>query len=125
MSIGQWVTDNYGSGPQIKSNTGASWIGELYFNFGYPGLVIGMLILGVWFRFLQEHFFGPDATIPSLLMAISIVTLSAQTPGGSISSPVNGPVYTFIPITFTHLMIRALSPQRGPPRASPIGVERV
>ena len=109
------MTDTYGPGPEVRSNTGASWIGELYFNFGYAGVVIGMLILGIWFRLLQEHFFGPDATIPALLMACAILEQTARTVGGSVSSPINGAIFTLVPVAFLHMVVQVLSsPGRRP-----------
>jgi hypothetical protein len=118
-TIGQWVTDTYGSGPRIRSNTGASWIGELYFNFSYPGVIFGMLLLGIWFRLLQEHFFGLDATIPALVLAIVIIEETAQTIGGFLIAPINGTVWTIALIVFVHLVVRLMSP---PPRR-PIAVD--
>lgn len=112
-TIGQWVTDNYGAGPQIRSNTGASWIGEFYLNFGYPGVIFGMLILGIWFRLLQEHFFRPDATIPALVIASAIVEQTARIVGGNLMGTINGPLITATSITFIHLVVQLLSP---PPR---------
>jgi len=73
LEIGQWVTDNYGAGPEIESSTGATWPGELFFNFGWTGLFIGMALLGLWFRFLEEYFLRIDATIPALMASIVII----------------------------------------------------
>src|SRR5262249_54705167 len=54
FTTGQWVTDHFGYGPYIRSSTGATWMGELYYNFGWTGILVGMTLIGVWFRFLQE-----------------------------------------------------------------------
>jgi hypothetical protein len=110
---GQWVTDNYGGGPRIRSNTGASWPGEFFFNFGYPGVIFGMFILGIWFRLLQEHFFSADATIPALLLSAAIVYTTARSVGGGLTAPIAGAVFNLIPILVTHILIQLLSP---PPR---------
>ena len=66
FETGQWVTDNFGFGPHIRSSTGSTWVGEFYFNFAWAGIAIGMALLGVWFRFLQDSFLGMQATIPAM-----------------------------------------------------------
>jgi hypothetical protein len=109
-TIGQWVTDNYGSGPEIRSNTACTWSGEFYFNFSYPGVIIGMFIMGIWFRFLQEHLFSPKATIPALVLACVIIEQTAQYVGGSIMGPINGAIFSFIPMVLAHLGVSFLSP---------------
>lgn len=116
ISIGQWVTDTYGPGPHIRSNTGASWIGELYFNFGYPGVLIGMLILGLWFRVLQEHFFRPDATIPALLLACTVVDQAGPALGGGVAAPLTGMIFIIGVIVSIHALVQVLSPPGRRPR---------
>ena len=90
--------------------------GEFYFNFGYPGVLIGMLLLGIWFRLLQEHFFGPDATIPALVLACFIIDQTAKTVGGGLTGPINGAVLSLIPIACIHLLLQALVPPSQHPR---------
>jgi hypothetical protein len=117
FDTGQWVTDNFGSGPDIESSTGSSWMGELYFNFGWFGLVIGMALIGIWFRFLQDSFLGIDATIPAMLAGI--VTIMALVPnvGGDLLTPTNGVIFRVTPLVLMHLIVRSLTPPpaRPPP----------
>jgi hypothetical protein len=106
--VGQWVTDNYGPGPHVKSSTGPSWIGELYFNFSYPGVIVGMLLLGLFFRVLQEICFQPSAAIPFLLTAVVVLYEVARSPQGGLIRPINGVIFAIPPIMAAHFMVRTL-----------------
>src|SRR5207244_1234098 len=66
----QWVTDNFGAGPQVRSATACTWLGEFYFNFGWTGILVGMAIMGMYMRFFQEYFLRLDATIPAMLAGV-------------------------------------------------------
>jgi hypothetical protein len=117
-TFGQWVTDVYGAGPDIKSSTGPSWIGELYFNFGPLGVVVGMLIIGTYFRILHESLLSGPATTPALLLGVAVLLSTAPSLQGGLIAPINGFVYNAIPIAITHLVIVMLSrPSR--PRPAP------
>jgi hypothetical protein len=109
LTTGQWVTDNFGSGPGISSATGSTWIGELWFNFGWPGIVFGMLLVGVYFRVLHEMLFKPDAVMPAQLMAVIAMFAIPPSLGGALIAPVNGVVVTAVPIVFTHWIVRLMS----------------
>jgi hypothetical protein len=104
-TIGLWITTTYGSGSQIKSHTGPSWIGEFYLNFGVAGVVGGMFVMGLLLRLLQEAVLR-SATIPAIVagvVALEVVALSIQ--GGVIGS-VNGVTFRLAPIFLTHLALR-------------------
>lgn len=116
-TIGKWVTDNFGSGPGIESATGPSWIGEFYFNFGWAGIVIGMGLLGVWFRWLQEAFLSSTATIPALFAGVVALFGIAPSIQGGVIAPINGVVYNVVPIVLVHLCVRTFS--RPPPPLPP------
>lgn len=115
-TIGQWVTDTYGPGPEIRSSTAPTWVGELYFNFGYPAVFIGTLLLGVWFRLLQDHFLGANITIPALWAGCAIVDQTAQAPAGGLVNPINGAIFALIPIIGIHLVVQLLAPRSQRPR---------
>ena len=108
-TIGGWVTDNFGSGPWIDSATGPSWIGELYFNFGWAGVIVGMGLLGVWFRWIQEAFLAPNATIPALFAGLVALFAIAPAVQGQVLAPINGVVYNVAPIVLVHLLVRLFS----------------
>jgi hypothetical protein len=107
MTIGQWVTDAFvAPGVGLKSHTGPSWIGELYFNFGWIGIVLGMLVVGVWVRIVHEMFFRAGAPLPAQIM--SVVALFTMPPAvqSSLMTPVNGVILGSIPLIVTHWAIR-------------------
>lgn len=128
-NIGQWVTDNYTAVPGVvQSNTGPSWIGELYFNFGLPGVVAGMTFFGIYFRFLQSYLFRPNATIPALFIGVVVLFSTARTLGGGLIAPINSVSFQVMPLVLIHLVVRGLTrpgPAPGtlpPPRARGVAV---
>jgi hypothetical protein len=117
FDTGQWVTDHFGSGPEIESSTGPSWMGELYFNFAWAGIVIGMGLIGIWFRFLQEYFLRIDATIPEMLAGIVTIIALVPSVGGDLLAPTNGVIFYVAPILLMHVLVRMFMPPpaRPPP----------
>jgi hypothetical protein len=118
MTIGQWVTTNFGSGPGILSNTAPTWVGELYFNFGWPGVVIGMLLMGVFLRILHEVLFPPNPVMPTLVMSVVALYTIPQTLQAGLIGPINGVIFAAMPVVMTHWLVRLVS---GAPRRPPAG----
>jgi hypothetical protein len=111
VTIGEWVTANYGSGLSRTDNltdTGPSWIGEFFFNFGWAGVVIGMMSMGILFRVLQDALFWPGAPIPALLAAAVVLYFGARSVQGGLTGPINGIGYSIWPIIVAHLTLRTL-----------------
>jgi hypothetical protein len=106
MTSGQWVTDNFGGGPVIRSSTGSSWVGEFYFNFGFPGIALGMLVMGVYFRVLHEMLLHPNAVFASQLMAVIVLYAIPPQLGGSLMAPVNGTIMGSLPVVMAHWGVR-------------------
>lgn len=117
-TIGQWVTDNYTSTTFVRTNTGPSWLGELYFNFGYAGIIIGMLLMGIYFRVLQNYLMGRDAKIPMLLSSVVVIFATAMTLGGGLIGPINSVSFKVAPIILMHIAVRVFFP----PTRSPVQV---
>jgi hypothetical protein len=114
ITIGQWVTDHFGGGPEVTSNTGPSWVGEFYFNFGWWGVIVGMGLLGIWFRFLQEWLLGPDAAIPALLAGVVSIFAIAPSVETGVVTPINSVVLGIMPIAFAHLALRSVTRAPAP-----------
>jgi hypothetical protein len=117
LGTGQWITENYGFGPGIESATGSTWIGELYMNFGWIGILVGMTCAGVFLRFLQESFLGLDATIPAMLVGVVALLTLSSTMGGDILTSVNTVVFALAPVMLAHFLVRTFTPRpaRMPP----------
>jgi hypothetical protein len=109
MTSGGWVTEKFAGGPGILSSTGSTWVGEFWFNFGWPGVVMGMLVMGIFFRTLHEILFKPPAVIPAQLMAVIVLFAVPPTLGGAVISPVNGVVFGAMPVVLMHFAIRIMS----------------
>ena len=105
---GRWVTENYGGGPEIMSSTGSGWIGELYFNFGFIGVILGMIIIGAVFRILHETLFRADATIPALLASVVVLWSTCPTIEMNLLAPFSGGVFHLAPVLLTHMAVRAM-----------------
>jgi hypothetical protein len=73
----------------IESSTGSTWMGELYFNFGWLGIVVGMILLGIWFRAAPGVVPRTDATIPSMLAGVVTIWMLATGVGGDLLGPTN------------------------------------
>jgi hypothetical protein len=132
-AAGLWVTQNFGGGgPGVRSHTAPTWIGELYFNFGWPGITIGMLLVGVYMRILHEAVFPPKTTMPTQMMAVLVLFFFPQTLQAQLISPVNSVVFGALPIVFTHWVVRLMGgaplpaatqdPQHGFASSAPIRV---
>jgi hypothetical protein len=110
LGTGGFITEHYCYGPGIESSTGATWPGNLYMEFGWMGILIGMTLIGMFLRFLQESFLGTDATIPAILAGVvSLLSISA-TLGGELLTSVNSVVFALAPIMLAHGIVRTLTP---------------
>jgi hypothetical protein len=109
MTSGGWVTEKFAGGPGIHSSTGSTWVGELWFNFGWVGVVIGMLVIGIFFRTLHEVLFRKGAVLPAQLMSVIVLFAVPPTLGGAVISPINGVVFGAMPVVITHFAIRLMS----------------
>lgn len=116
MTTGQWVTDHFGGGPHIRSSTAPTWMGELYFNFGWPGIVIGMLFMGAFTRALHELLFMKDATLPAQILAVVVLFAFPQSLQAALLGAVNAVFFAAIPLAAAHWAVRLLG---GAPLASP------
>ena len=113
-TVGQWVTDNYGAGPGVISSTGISWPGELYMNFGIVGVLIGMVLLGIWIRGAHQFTLGRDLSNLRLLAAVIVMWQVGTTIERQIIAPVTGLVVSFIILGGYHALASTLSPTRTP-----------
>jgi hypothetical protein len=116
LGTGEFITNNY-CYAGIETSTGATWLGNLYMEFGWLGILVGMTIVGIFLRYLQESFLGIDATIPAILAGVvSLLSISA-TLGGELLISVNSVVFALAPLMIAHVVVRTLTPRpaRMPP----------
>jgi hypothetical protein len=121
IAIGQWITSNYGPGPHIRSHTAPSWIGEFYMNFGYLGIVGGMMVMGVYIRLVHTYLFRPNATIPIALAAVAALQAIVLAVEKALFSPINGLTFKLIPLVVVHVvwvMLSGPAPRRRPESAA-------
>ena len=118
LTSGGWVTENFAGGPGVLSSTGSTWVAEFWFNFWWPGVVIGMLLMGIFFRVLHEVLFRGDPVIPAQLMSVITLYVIPPTLGGQVAAPVNGVVFGAIPILLCHWSVRLMSGTVRPTSAS-------
>ena len=84
--------------------------GEFYYNFGWVGLVLGMMTLGVWFRFLQESFLGMHATTPAMFAGVVTIVGTCTGIDGDLIGATNSVVFNVAPIVFAHFLVCAFTP---------------
>ena len=56
LSIATLYVHTFLPGSSEKQSTGPSFIGELYWNFGYPGVIVGMMMLGMLVKYLYQNY---------------------------------------------------------------------
>lgn len=105
LTIGTWVMQHYGSALDLQTNLGPTWIGELFFNWGYLGVAGGMLLLGILFRTFQERLFGWQASVPALFAAVVVLYGCCRSVEGALLSPVNTVTFYAGPILVAHLVV--------------------
>ena len=118
ITLGQWITDVYGSGPHIRSYTGPGFIGDLYLNFGVVSVVLGMFVLGALLRLIQVRFLGPRPTAVGVLVAIIVMAQLIIKQVSSAAYVLSSTAFALLPVLavylivayFTHGRVRLVAP---------------
>lgn len=77
-----WYQDPWHS---LGSFPGPTYYGDLYMNFGFPGILVGMLVLGFIYRFLYEFFVkSTGASSPGLLFYFVLLLPLLQIEGSPL-----------------------------------------
>jgi len=108
VTTGRWVTDNYTLAAGLETATGSTWIGELYFNFGWLGIGFGMIFVGIIFRTMHEFLFRLGGTIPLLLAAVMLMNDTVRNIGGDLLTLLAGVVFTALIVGSMHVAVRFL-----------------
>ncbi len=114
MDIGGWITEVYGSGPGIRSSTGPTQVGDFYLNFGWPGIIGGMFLIGLLIRILHETCGRRPLVAPGVL----VMVVSLQQIGfgfmANVASSYGTLLFAVAPVILMHIALGAL---RGSRRA--------
>ena len=62
--------------PDVKSTVGVTMVGDWYMNFGFSGIIFGMLFMGILFRLIYEYLIKRTRTSLSGVMIYSILWLN-------------------------------------------------
>lgn len=85
------------------------WLPEMYINFGIPGVILGMMILGLVFRYLRNKFRATPLGIEGLIGVLLTVQLAVPESAFAITWGLALPY--FITIYLTLLLTRAVWPR--------------
>jgi hypothetical protein len=110
ISIGQWITDVYGSGPEIISSTAPNTVGDYYLNFGLIGVIGGLFFLGMLLRITHECLLHERPTAAGMLGAVVVLFHIAVRFEGNVAIQYAGMVIALIPVVVTHLVVRMFLP---------------
>lgn len=116
ITIGEWVSQTYGSQFDLYTDVGPTWMGEFFFNWGHTGVILGMFALGFFCRILQERLFLPGGTIPALFAAVIVLYCVTRNVQSSLLAPVNRTLFDIAPILAAHVLVGLVT---GYQRASP------
>ena len=111
VTRGDWFTaylGGSGSEEEATTSTGMYSAGELYWNFGVPGVVIGMFIMGWMFGFLIHSRTGDVET--SIVPIIIFVNLLARIVEQAAASEIYVLLIYFVLLTYLY---RYLEPMIG------------
>ncbi|MCR9095933.1 MAG: O-antigen polysaccharide polymerase Wzy family protein [bacterium] len=106
FTVGQWVTDTYSHG--LDTRTAPTQIGELYFNFGWVGVLVGMLVLGSLMRVMSEALTGEHATAASMLVSIVVIYYFCTKFESAIAKQYSNVLFAVVPLILVHAAIRIL-----------------
>ncbi|MBC8187520.1 MAG: hypothetical protein H8E78_04845 [Proteobacteria bacterium] len=116
ITLGQWITDTYGSGAHIHSATGPSFIGDLYLNFGVASVVVGMLVLGALLRLVQTRLLGPHPTAVGILAAIVVMMQLITKQIASAAYVLSATAFAFAPVFAVSIAVAILARRSPPPQ---------
>lgn len=119
LNIGQWITDTYGPGPIVRSQTGPTIAGDLYLNFGLPAVVIGFLVLGALIRIFHEALLARVRYAPAVLLTAVLTIRLATFLQANVAGALAGVIFALVPIAAIHLLVTTfVSPRRASGRSS-------
>jgi len=104
ISLGGWITETYGPGNN-ESATGPTQIGDLYLNFGWTSVVLGMALLGLILRVSYETLFK-RRTAAAMLVQVMIVFWLIVRFEGNVGQLWSSLVFALSPVVLAHIGAR-------------------
>jgi len=105
ITLGGWITAVYGPGPQIKSATGPTQIGDFYLNYGWWSVIGGMAILGAILRAAYETLFRQRTPMALLLQIVIVYHLVVRFEGG-VGALWSSMIFALTPVIMAQLAVR-------------------
>lgn len=125
ITTGRYVTDVYGSGPQINSSTAPTQIGDYFMNFGYPGVVGGLFLFGLLLRVGHEVLLRRSPTTPALFAAVVVVHHLGLDFQGNVANMYAVTTWSILVIVVVHAAMGLLVAPRAPTHASVAAVREM
>jgi hypothetical protein len=117
ITVGAYITEAYGAGYGANTSTAPTQLGEFYMNFGYAGIIGGMLLYGLLLRLAHEILLVRPTT-PALFVAVVVLFRLVLGFQGDTANSFAVTVMSIAPIIVAHLAVRMLFPIPGRPIAS-------
>ena len=106
------------------SSTAPSQIGEFFINFGYAGVIGGMLLYGILLRLFHQMLLAGRPTTPGLLAGVVVILYMGTGFQGSVAACWATMTFSIIPIIAAHMLVVMLfptSPAAAPAYGAPSG----
>ena len=116
-----WVPDvgdlgkRYGFvAPNVMNNVKVHQLGEFYLNFGVPGVLGGMFLLGLLYRAIHELFHKPVACVATMAAGTHMLTVLALEMESILSVSLGFLMWYAIAVALLALAVRAALRLRRP-----------
>ena len=108
--------------PNVMNNAKVHQLGEFYLNFGVPGVLAGMFLLGLLYRALHELFHKPSACAATMAVGTHMLTVLALEMESLLSVSLGFLMWYAIAVALLALAVRAMlrlrrARHRAPPAA--------
>ena len=100
--------------PNVMNNAKVHQLGEFYVNFGVPGVLAGMFLLGLLYRILHELFHKPSACVATMAAGTHMLTVLALEMESILSVSLGFLTWYAIAVAALALAVRAATRLRRP-----------
>ena len=100
--------------PNVMNNAKVHQLGEFYLNFGVPGVLAGMFLLGLLYRALHELFHKPGVCVATMAAGTHMLTVLASEMESILSVSLGFLMWYAIAVALLALAVRAALRLRPP-----------